>query len=121
MVKFFIIVEFKNEGILNSKKSNTFKENRNKIVAIIIKNTGCWNCIPQPILMPRDRKLIRTKANIKKEDTIPTEVIKKLFPIDNLFFERLSTDKIFIERTGKTQGIKFKIIPPTILIINQNG
>ena len=50
------------------------------------------------------------------DEIIPKEVIKKLFPICDLLLEDLRTDKILIDRTGNTHGIKFKIIPPKMLI-----
>ena len=48
---------------------------------------------------------------------MPKDVIKKLFLIEfksSVFF---SIDNIFIESTGKTHGITFKINPPIKLII----
>ena len=95
-----------------------FNENNNKIKAIMIKNTGCWNCIPHPTLTPKTRKKIKIAAKKTNEDIIPNEVIKKLFPIDFLSFEDLRNDRIFIDKTGKTHGIKFNIIPPSKLMIN---
>ena len=60
---------------------------------------------------------IRVNANIVKDVIIPSEVIKKLFLIVISLFIFLRIDKILIDKTGKTQGIAFKIIPPIKLII----
>ena len=62
---------------------------------------------------------IKIKANKRNEKMIPAPVIKKLFLIERLEFDIFNIDKIFIERTGRTQGIKLRIMPPSILIINK--
>ena len=111
-----MICELANAGILNSKKPNKFNENINRTIAIKIRKSGCWNCIPHPIFTPNDRIKIRIRAKVANDEIIPKEVIKKLFPTFNLLLEDFRTDKIFIDKTGNTHGIKFKIIPPKILI-----
>ena len=116
LFKFWIDLLFTNWGILNSNKPNKFKENTNKIIAIISKNIGSWNCIPHTILTPINLNKIRIIANIVKDVIIPSEVIKKLFLIEISLSIFLRIDKILIDKIGKTQGIAFKIIPPIKLI-----
>ena len=64
--------------------------------------------IAYPMLL-RSHLLSKTKntANIKNEDTIPKAVYMKL----SLKFVvwLFKTDNSFIDKTGKTHGIKFKI------------
>ena len=57
-------------------------------------------------------KIININASKIKEETIPAEVMIKLFLIkcpSSCFFK---IDKSFIDNTGKTQGIMFNIKPP---------
>ena len=78
-----------------------------------IKNKGCWNCIPQLMLMPANLKLNKIKENNKKEKIIPIAVVKKLFLAifndDSLF----NIESNLIDNTGNTQGITFNTRPPT--------
>ena len=99
-------------GKRNSKKPNKFKANKNSTSAIIIKNRGCWNCIPQPILIPANLKLNKTMESNKKEKIIPIAVVKKLFLviIDDDLLSNIESN--LIDNTGKTQGITFNIMPP---------
>ena len=69
--------------------------------------------MPQEILIPIDRKLKSDKPNREKDVIIPAEVIKKPLLIANFSLEFFKTDKSFIDSTGSTQGITFKIKPPT--------
>ena len=57
-------------------------------------------------------RIEKNKPSNKKEKIIPKEVIIKLNLTSLLSVFR--TDRSFIERTGNTHGIKFKIRPPTI-------
>ena len=86
--------------------------NKNNTNAIIIKNNGCWNCIPQPMLTPANLKLNKIIESKKKEKTMPNAVVKKLFLVifndDSLF----NTESNLIDNTGNTQGITFNMIPP---------
>ena len=56
-------------------------------------------------------KNTKNNANNKNEIIIPIEVIKKLSLI--FLLSVLSIESNLIDKTGKTQGIKFKIKPPT--------
>ena len=85
---------------------------------MIIKKIGCWNCIPQPIETPILLIIIKIIESKTKEVIIPSAVIKKLLLIElydlvSLFFK---TDMNFSDITGKTQGMTFKINPPSIAI-----
>ena len=86
-------------------------ESMNKI---IIKKYGSWNCIPHATEIPICLSKTKNTANIKNEDTIPKAVYMKL----SLKFVvwLFKTDNSFIDKTGKTHGIKFKIKPPSIEI-----
>ena len=81
LLNFNNISELIKVGVLNSNIPNKLRINTEIIKAITIKNNGCWNCIPHPMLTPIDRKTINVKANNPKEVTIPKEVTTKLFLI----------------------------------------
>ena len=70
--------------------------------------------MPQLIEWPRCFSEINVKARIKKLEMIPIEVNKKDF-LTFLTSKEFSLiiDASFNEITGRTQGIKFKIKPPT--------
>ena len=99
-------------GKWNSKKPNKFKANKNITNPIAIKNKGCWNCIPQPMLIPINLKLNKIMASNKKEKIIPIAVVKKLFLA--IFNDDLlsNIESNLIDRTGRTQGITFNMMPP---------
>ena len=48
---------------------------------------------------------------IPKDEIIPTEVIIKLFRMDDVDSVLFKTDKSFMDNTGNTQGITFRIKP----------
>ena len=67
--------------------------------------------------MPANLRLIKTTERVKKEAIIPIAEAKKLnlavlFPAPPW----LRMLKILIDKTGSTQGIKFRISPPRIAI-----
>ena len=74
--------------------------------------------MPQPMLIPANLKLNKIIASNKKENIIPTAVVKKLFLVvfndDSLF----NIESNLIDITGNTQGITFNIKPPINAIIN---
>ena len=99
-------------GRLISKKPKVLRQNIVSINKIKIKKYGSWNCIPHAIDTPICLSIKKNSANKINENMIPVAVYKKLSLMlcDWLF----KTDSNFIERTGKTHGIKFKIKPPRI-------
>ena len=101
-------------GILISYKPAVFRQKRVNMNKIKIKKYGSWNCIPHAIDIPICFSITKKRASEKNENIIPIAVYIKLILIleESLFI----TDSNFIDKTGKTQGIKFRINPPKIEI-----
>ena len=97
-----------------SKNPKVFKQKKVSINKIKIKKYSYWNCIPHAIDIPIFLSITKKRANEKNENIIPIAVYIKLILIleESLFI----TDSNFIDKTGKTQGIKFRINPPKIEI-----
>ena len=105
-------------GKNNSKYPKRFKANKKMMNVIKIKNVLFWKWKPHPKLVPRDLKKMTKDPKNKKEKIIP----RTMFNDDNLILFLFSCtieekESNFIEITGRTQGIKFRISPPTNAII----
>jgi len=72
-------LSFKKLGRLISKSPSKFIANPKVITHRKIKNTGFWNCTPQPAIFPASLRLMVNKASIRNEEIIPRIVNKKLF------------------------------------------
>ena len=104
---------FSERGKNNSKYPKRFKENKNMMNVIKIKKVLFWKWNPHPNWFPRDLKKMTINPKNKKENIIP----RITFNDDNLIpllfsFIIEEKDSNFIEITGRTQGIKFRISPP---------
>src|SRR5579883_3135571 len=60
-----------------SNRPQTFAANTVRIAAIATKNTGCWNCNPQPTATPAARKPIATAAKARNVTTMPAALARK--------------------------------------------
>ena len=83
-------------------------------VAIAAKNQGCWNWMPQPTATPACLSAASTRAMARKETMIPAAVAsscrrtpRRSAPANP------ASSRSFSESTGSTQGMTFRINPPT--------
>ena len=96
-----------------SKFPNKFEIKMVRIMDMVIKKYGFWNCNPQPNELPNSLNNAVSRANIKKVKIIPKIVAKYIFfTWESLRFLCFVIDINFIDKTGNTQGIIFRIKPP---------
>ena len=105
---------FPTESDLTSRNPNKLQENKVSTITKKIRKIGSWNCIPHPTVFPAVCRPIVPKASRRYEEIMPAVEARKLIRTFQLFppiFCR--TPRILIDKTGNTQGMRLRIIPPT--------
>ena len=117
----------KDGGNVISNRPHMLAANSVTIAAIAVTNTGCWNCVPQPMRWPADLSPIRVTASSISENTTPAAVARKLARMRAGGASPWRTTDISLsDNTGSTHGIRLRIRPPrsatpimAVLVANQ--
>ena len=102
------------DGSTISKKPQRLQANSATMTATAAMNTGCWNWMPQPTASPADFSAINPEASSSSEKMMPAAVARKLArTVAGGALPYLTRDISFNDSTGKTQGIRLRIRPPS--------
>ena len=101
-------------GIHISKTPKKLMAKAVRITTMKAMNPALWNCIPQPAFPPPALIIATTPASTQKLVRMPAVVampkVRRRFLLSPACLIRL---KSLSERTGKTHGMRFKMIPPS--------
>ena len=100
------------DGSGTSKKPQRLQAKSVSSTAMKTRNSGCWNCTPQPTAMPADLSATIAAARIRKDRIIPAAEARK--PRRTAVRERPPcsiTPSSLIDSTGSTQGMKLRMKP----------
>ena len=105
--------------IFTANRPSILAANSTTNAIISARNVGFWNCMPQPTVTPAARSAITTPARPRKNTNTPAADARKpprTRPTD--LSRACSALASLSDSTGRTQGIMFRISPPSSAISN---